>query len=90
MSLSKFDKAREAIRAQGYKQSIETRRLAFVDLEEQQFWRRRKREAEKKERQITARIEARKEDREQRQRDDKLARQLHRSLARYEELPEGA
>lgn len=87
---SRFEQARERIRAQGYRPGIEAARLKFVDGQELKFWRRRKREAANKERQIAERIQREKDDREQRSRDSKTARALHRSLSRYEEIPGGA
>lgn len=88
--MNQFDKARERIRASGYRPGIEAARLRFVDGQEMKFWQRRRREAEKKEREIAERIQRQRDDREQRSRDSKTARDLHRSLSRYEELPEAS
>lgn len=89
MSRPSFDKQRELVRAQGYRPGIEAMRLSWIDKEEEAYWRKKAKEAERRLKQISERIAKQREQRAFTKDQERVLRQAHKSLSRYE-MPEGA
>jgi len=86
MKADRYEREREKVRASKSPAQFKAARLAHIDLRETRTLERRMKRDAKKLAQLRERAEAR--ERECARAD--LRRDLHRSLSRYEELPEGA
>lgn len=85
MSADRYEKEREKVRASKMPTQFKAARLAHIDLREVRTLERRMKRDSKKLAQLRERAEARARECVRAE----LRRDLHRSLSRYEELPEG-
>lgn len=90
MKADRYEKEREKVRASKMPAQFKAARLAHIDMrEERNLERRLKRDGEKLAK-LRDRVAKEREARDRDRARASLRRDLHRSLSRYEELPEGA
>lgn len=89
MSTDRYEKEREKVRASKMPPHAKAARLALVDIKEERHLTRTIKRSERKLVELRDRVAAEREERERQRVREQMRSQLHRSLSRYEELPEG-
>lgn len=87
MTLSRINAERERVKASLMSAGAKALRLHWLDKAEEKLWRSKKQEAERRLQEIREKREAERDERERRKGAERMRRQLHRSLSRYE-MPE--
>lgn len=89
MIADRYEREREKVRASKMPAHSKAARLAHIDMREERNLERRLKRDTKKLTQLRDRVAKEREARERDRARADLRRDLHRSLSRYEELPEG-
>jgi len=89
VSADRYEKEREKVRASKMPAHSKAARLAHIDIREERNLERRIKRDGKRLNALRDRVAAEREARERDRARADLRRDLHRSLSRYEELPEG-